>query len=122
MDSAETERSTKSPTRTTMSQRVSRQERGSRIERTDVSEGDTVVMEWSPYGWYEDEVGTCDRITVEVTDVCTIGGDIILKTDDGEILRDYGEGRRYVSGRADFQDGVPDRTDVGIGAVYYDGT
>jgi len=102
-----------------MTERVSRHERGSRIERTDVQAGDTVVFEWSPYGWYSRNTDVHGRVKAVVADVCDISGDITVEV-DGETLRDYGEGRRYVSGRADFQDGVPSRTDVGIGATYYE--
>jgi len=103
----------------TMTEHISRNERGARIERTDVSDGMTVIMEWSPYRWWTDEADVSGRVVGRVTDVCDISGDIVLEV-DGETVRDYGEGRRYVSGRADFQDGVPSRTDVGTGARYYE--
>jgi len=101
-----------------MTEHISRNERGARIERTDVSEGMTVIMEWSPYRWWTDETDVSGRVTAHVTDVCDISGDIVLEV-DGETVRDYGEGRRYVSGRADFNSETPDRTDVGMGGTYY---
>jgi len=99
---------------------IPRHKRGSRIERTDISEGMTVVFDWSPYGWYTRGTDISGRVKARVVDVCDISGDIKVETENGETLRDYGEGRRYVSGRADFQDGVPSRTDVGTGAKYYE--
>jgi hypothetical protein len=114
------------------SNHVRRENRGEKIARSDVSEGDTVVFDWSPYDWWNRETGVSGRVKARVTDVCDISGDIVIRVLDGsevihsdgtvshgEVLRDYGEGRRYVSGRADFCDGVPDRTDVGMGGRYY---
>lgn len=98
---------------------IRRENRGDKIPRSDVETGDTVVFDWSPYDWWTDETAVSGRVLATVTDVCDISGDIVLDI-DGETVRDYGEGRRYVSGRADFCDGVPNRTDVGQGGRYYE--
>ena len=102
-----------------MTEHIRRNERGTRKERTNVQAGDKVVFEWSPYQWLTDETDVSGRVVGRVTYVCDIPGDIVLEV-NGETRRDYGEGRRYVSGRADFNSETPDRTDVGMGGRYYE--
>lgn len=91
-----------------------------RIDRSELETGDTVVFGWNPYEWYAEQTGVSGYMTAEITDVCDISGDIVMElTETGETVRDYGEGRRYVSGRSDWMDDMPDRTDVGMGGQYY---
>lgn len=96
---------------------------GDRIERSDLEQNDVVMMKWSPYGWFSDGTGLggCLRVRVDVAPADDIAGDGRLVVEgSGEVLRDYGGGRRYVSGPAGFNPDTPDRTDVGMGATYYE--
>lgn len=103
---------------------VDRDDRGERIARDAVEEGDTVVFEWSPYQWWSRETDVSGRVVVEVTTAPADDlhvGDAVLEVVglDGMTLRDYG-GMGYVAGPAEFNDDTPDRTDVGRGGRYYE--
>jgi len=103
-----------------MTQHMTRDERGAQIARNDIEAGDKVVVEWSPYAWWTDETDVSGRVRAVVESVGHFG-DITLTVEGTDIkLRDYGEGRRYVSGPAAFNPETPDRTDVGTGARYYE--
>lgn len=104
-----------------MTERLSRDVRDfeNRLDKQQISQDDILIMEWSPYGWASENEGYVGRHYVRVTDVSDIVGDIKVETPDGCTLKDYGEGRAQVSGRADATPDVPDFTDVGRGATYY---
>jgi hypothetical protein len=103
---------------------VRRENRGERIARDELTEGQTVVMQWKPYQWAADahDGAICGRqvVTVERPPSDDIAGDASLTTETGVSLRDYGQGRRYVSGPTAGADDVPDRTDIGTGARYFE--
>jgi len=96
---------------------IPRDERGEQIDRDELEAGDTVIVEWSPYQWWSDHTGISGRTVMRVIDGPDFTGDVRLKVND-IILRDYGEGRRYVSGPS-YEEDMPERTDVGMGARYY---
>jgi hypothetical protein len=103
---------------------VRRSERGERVNREDIKSGDTVVMDWNPYRWARDaHSGLTGRMTVTVETAAAddIAGDMVVRTPDGLLLRDYGGGRRYVAGPSGGVGDMPERTDVGTGAHYYTG-
>jgi hypothetical protein len=107
---------------------VRRSERGERVNREDIKSGDTVVMDWNPYDWWlaahnprETRVTGRMTVTVETAAADDIAGDMVVRTPDGLLLRDYGGGRRYVAGPSGGVGDMPERTDVGTGAHYYTG-
>lgn len=103
---------------------VPRENRGERVERSELQAGETVVMEWSPYTWaaeaHNGALAGRMRVTVVTPPCDNIAGDAVIETNGGIRLRDYGEGRRYVSGPSE-RDDMPTPTDIGTGARYYAG-
>lgn len=89
------------------------------IPRSDVEEGESYVYKWSPYEWARKNEGYEGVAVVTVDDVSELVGDIKMTTDDGMYLKDLGEGRPQVMGRADNTEDVPDVTDVGRGGRFY---
>jgi hypothetical protein len=99
---------------------IPRDERGNRIERNELTEGEEVIFEWSPYQWWSDHTGVSGRVKATVMSGPDIAGDITVGIDGAAMtLRDYGGSRRYVSGPS-FEEDMPERTDIGMGARYYE--
>lgn len=89
------------------------------IPGSEVEEGERYVFDWSPYTWAYENEGYDAVVVVTIDDISTFLGDIKMTTRDGRYLKNLGEGRPQVMGRADNTENVPDVTDVGRGGFYY---
>jgi hypothetical protein len=88
-----------------------------RVSPRELSEGDRVVLHWSPYGWARRSDGHESPVTATVTSVAgtAMGGhmqDVSLRTQGGRRYTHYVD-NGYINGSAEGDPDVPGRTDVG---------
>lgn len=88
-----------------------------RKDRSDVKEGDILIVEWEPYSWSRNIEGYTGRHYAKVADVTH--GDITLILNDGREINDLGGKRNKVMGSAQDYEEVPEWTDIGIGVSSY---